>query len=265
MDVIQLQKLVMMSQDLFITRLIHRPVVDSTNNLAIELANEGDADGLVVIADCQTAGKGRRGNDWFSPEGNLYMSVVLASGLNEEMPSSQNNLFQLITFMSAISVVDAIKDLLDKKISLKWPNDIHIEDKKVGGILIESRYEGEMLKFIVIGIGINLINTSLPPSIESKATYINQFLNRPISRDDIVFSILKSLDTWLKRFRQKRFDEIVQKWKAYNNTIGRLVRVTSDERIITGLAKDISNVGSLIIQDNKGQVFSITNGSLEFL
>lgn len=265
MDIMQFQRLALLSQDTFITSLIHRPVVDSTNNLAIELANDSDVDGLVVIADKQTSGKGRRGNEWFSPEGNLYMSVVIKPNFTEDLIHSPHNLFQLITLMTAISVVEAIKNLLQINLSLKWPNDIMIEGKKVGGILIESRYKGALLNFVVIGIGLNLVHSNVPPSLEGKLAYLRQFTDQHIARDDILLYILKSLDRWYKKFRNHCFDEIIEQWKSNNCTLGRLVKISADERIITGLATDISNMGSLIIKDSNGKLFSIISGSLEFI
>lgn len=269
MNLIQFQRLAILAQDIFITRLVHRPVVDSTNNLAIELSKDDNPDGLVVIADKQTGGRGRRGNEWCSPEGNLYMSVVFSPSLRVSNNIVENSLIQLITLMSGVAIVDAVDNLTGIKVSLKWPNDLIIEDKKVGGILTESRYHASSIKYLVIGIGINITDRAFPPSIVNRAISLSQFTNNTISRDELVFEILKSLDKWYRIFKEQEVDEIkgkiINQWKNYNCTIGRRVRVISDVRTITGTAIDIANSGDLIVQAEDGNVFSITSGSLEFL
>ncbi len=141
------------------------PEVASTNTLAMELAANGTPEGTVVIAETQTLGKGRLGRTWISPKGNLYLSVVLR-------PNIPMHKAPLITLMGAVAVASAIRKTCELEAGIKWPNDILISGRKVSGLLTEMSAEQDRIRYIVLGIGVdvNMELIALPPDVRSLAT-----------------------------------------------------------------------------------------------
>jgi|YelNatPaOPRAMG01_1025707.scaffolds.fasta_scaffold05944_8 BirA family biotin operon repressor/biotin-[acetyl-CoA-carboxylase] ligase len=124
--------------------------VDSTMDLAHKFAEKGISEGSIILADIQRKGRGRKGNKWYSPEGGLWFSIILYPKLQD---IKDLNFFPLLI---GVSVLQGLQDFLSQPINLKWPNDLEIDGKKVGGIIIEGKWENNNLKYLIIGIGINL-------------------------------------------------------------------------------------------------------------
>ncbi len=236
--------------------------IDSTNALAMELAEKGAPHGTVVIADRQAKGKGRLGRTWVSPpRSNIYMSVILRPEIETEDAT-------LLTIMAAVSCAKGVMKSTGLKAEIKWPNDLMISSKKLGGILTEMKSDPDGIVFAVIGIGINVNSKTkkdFPPDIRGIATSIREELGKIQSRTFIIAEILKETEHWyrvlLTEGRKPLFDE----WKRLSSTLGRKVRVTAGDNVFTGVAEDIDKGGMLILRLPSGMLKKISSGDVTML
>ena len=234
--------------------------VTSTNDTAMEFAEKGCPEGTVVVADTQTRGRGRAGRLWHSPKGvNLYFTVILRPGMKlKDAP--------LITLMAAAASVQAIRKLTAVKAAIKWPNDVLVNGKKLGGILTETKVRGEYIDVAVLGIGlnVNLDVSILPDELKLLATSLFCETGRQISRFWLLDKILNSLEKWYKiLLSQKHSHVIIQSWKSLNITLGRQVRVETRDKTFTGKAVDIGHTGELIVQTDEGNVVKVVAGDVK--
>ena len=163
--------------------------VDSTQELAKKLATKGSKEGTLVIAETQTAGKGRRNRNWLSPEGGIYLSIILRP---EVSPSRA----QIMALLAGLAAANTIRKLYDLKAELKWPNDILVNDRKVGGVLIEIAAEPDLINWLVVGIGLNA-NTksaSLPRELRTTAVSLEEEYGRKIPRVELVRKLLEEVE-----------------------------------------------------------------------
>jgi len=165
--------------------VIHYKTIPSTNMLARQLAQKGVKEGTVIIAEMQTAGKGRKDRKWLSPPGGLWFSVILYPSLPPEKGG-------LMTMTASIAVVDGIKESTGLKASIKWPNDVLVGEKKVCGILTEIEAKMNEIDFAIVGIGINVYNP-LHPSLKTNATTLFQCTKKKISRIMLTLSPLNAI------------------------------------------------------------------------
>jgi BirA family biotin operon repressor/biotin-[acetyl-CoA-carboxylase] ligase len=236
--------------------IVHRIETGSTNGLAMELALQGAAEGTAVVAEAQTAGKGRRGRSWVSPRGNLYLSVVLR-------PAVPVYKAPLITLMGAVAVASAIRKHLGVPAAIKWPNDILISGKKVCGLLTEMSAEPDRIRHIVLGIGVN-VNMDLrvlPSDIRSRSTTLAAEAGRSIDRTKLLKALLTELDHWYRCFLRKEADVIVA-WQELNETIGKRVAVSGAGDILEGKAAGVDAEGRLILQLDDGTVRQVAAGDV---
>lgn len=234
--------------------------VNSTNDLAMKLAEKGAPEGTVVIADSQRKGKGRLGRKWHSPpNANIYMSVILKPNI---LPKDAT----LLTLVSAVSCASALKELTGVDVRIKWPNDLVVSDKKLGGILLEMRSEPDRILFAVIGIGINVNMklTDFPADIRTFATSIFKETRKKHKRTTLVAGILNEMDGKLKILK-KTPEVILNEWRRLSSTLGRNVKVTSGKETFIGLAVDIDEEGRLILKTPDGSVRTISSGDLTVL
>ena len=231
--------------------------VSSTNTIALELA-ERASEGAVVLADTQENGRGRLGRTWVSPPGvNLYMSVMLT-------PDIEPKNLTLLTLMSAVACSIALRRTTGLNISIKWPNDLTVRGRKLGGILTEVRTRGKGTISAVVGIGIN-INTDLqelPPDIKEIATSIRRETGKISSRENIAAEILNEIDVWYGILKGSNRDRILDTWKELNSTLGKQVRISTAEGSLTGFAEAIDDGGMLIVRLLSGQEKKISSGDL---
>lgn len=232
--------------------------IDSTNIKGMELSNKGSPEGTIILAETQTMGKGRLGRSWISPEGNIYLSVILRPNIS---PSRAT----LITLMAAVASASALKKALNISASIKWPNDIIINGKKVGGILTEMNSEMERINYIVLGIGINVnMNPSiLPPDIRVAATTLKEIIGRDLMRIEILSALLKELEVWYKIFLGSGSGPVLDEWRKLSPGLGKRIKVTSLNRIIEGIAEGIDDYGRLLVRLDGGQVEKISSGDVE--
>lgn len=232
-------------------------VVESTNTEAIDMARNGAPEGAVVVADCQTRGRGRQGRLWVSPAGvGLYVSTVLRPKVPvESIPG--------LTLAAGVAAALAIEQF-DVGARLKWPNDIMIAEKKVGGILTEAVWDKRGIDFVVVGVGIN-VNTQedeLPLSIERPATSLGLYLGREVSRTGLIRALLCQLERWYESFIQGESEAIHRAWKGLDMTAGREVEVCLPKTRIRGTAESIGPDGALLVRTDKGELHTILAGDV---
>jgi len=213
-------------------------------DIAFQLGVEGAEEGTVVCAESQSKGKGRLGRNWASPKGKgIYMSVILRPLV---APADAAKL----TLLSAVATCEAIEKLFHVNAKIKWPNDILVDNKKIAGILTELSAEMDRIRFVVIGIGVN-VNTALsqlPPS----ATSIKNETGRKGSRIQLLQEILRSLEKWYGGLSEHGFNAVIARWKELSSTLGQHVRVADLTGDIEGEAIDLDEYGGLIIKGQNG-------------
>ncbi|TAL28404.1 MAG: biotin--[acetyl-CoA-carboxylase] ligase, partial [Nitrospirae bacterium] len=242
--------------------------IDSTNALAMELAEKGAVHGTVIIADRQAKGKGRLGRTWVSPpKSNIYMSVILRPELEPKNAT-------LLTIMAATACAHAIRnssrcDSLPTglRVKIKWPNDLMLSNKKLGGILTEMKSDPDRILFAVIGIGIN-VNSKIKdfaPEIQDIATSIKEELGKMQSRTVLIAEILKEMERWYKVLIRDGRKPLLEEWKNLSSTLGRKVKVIAGRETFIGVAEDIDDEGLLILRLPSGGLKKISAGDLTML
>jgi BirA family biotin operon repressor/biotin-[acetyl-CoA-carboxylase] ligase len=183
------------------------PSVGSTNDVANRLALEGAPEGTTVVADAQTAGRGRRGRIWFSPPGaGLYASVVLRPGATPTVP--------LCTLAAGVALADAIRTATGLEVLIKWPNDLAVGRRKVCGILAESSASHGEVQHVIVGFGINLRPAAYPPDLADRVTSVEAELGRPVDRGAVLAATLEALSARFADLRASRIDAILHRWRA---------------------------------------------------
>ena len=243
------------------TRVIGKAIhllseVASTNTLAMEMAASGTPEGTVVISETQTGGKGRLGRKWISPKGNLYLSVVLR-------PNVPMHKAPLITLMGAVAVASTIRTTCGLAAGIKWPNDILISGKKVGGLLTEMSAEQDRIRHIVLGIGVdvNMEMGELSLEVRSLATTLSAEAGTKINRTALLQQLLRDLESWYQKFLKNDAD-ILEEWKQLNLTIGSRVTVSGAGESLEGLAQGVDNEGRLIVRLDDGTIRTVAAGDV---
>jgi len=235
------------------------PSLDSTNVKAFELARSGEPDGTAVIADGQTKGKGRIGRRWESPPGvNVYTSIILR-------PDCPPQAAQNLTFLSAVAVAEAVGAVCPKRPSVKWPNDILIDSRKVAGILLEMDSEADRVNFVVAGIGVNvnMKERTLPDPVRSIATSLADKSGHEVERTQFVRTLYASIEKWYKIYSMEGFGPILAAWKGYFDAEGKPIRVISFNRTISGICAGVDESGALLVRDPAGALVRIISGDAE--
>ena len=231
--------------------------IGSTNTVASEIAAK-TVEGAVVLADTQSKGKGRLGRVWVSPpEVNIYMSIILRPDIRPRDAT-------LITIMSSVACANALRKVTGLNVTIKWPNDLIIQKKKLCGILTELKTERNKIIFAVAGIGIN-VNADInefPEDVRYIATSLKNETGIVYSRTEIVAEILNEIDRWYKTLKVMDRDALLSEWKRLSSTLGREVNVVTGRGTITGLALDIDGEGMLMIKLASGEVKRISSGDL---
>ncbi len=231
----------------------------STNTVAMELAAGGAQEGTVVIAEAQTAGRGRLGRKWISPKGNLYLSVIFR-------PAVPVYKAPLITLMGAVAAATAIRSFCKLPAVIKWPNDIQLSSKKAGGLLTEMSAEPDRIRHIVLGIGldVNMDPAALPPDVRSISTTVAAEVGERIDRTGLLRELLRELDRWYAVFRDKS-GAVLDEWRALNCTLGSRVSVNEAGMSFTGEARDIDIEGRLLVRLDDGTDRTVNAGDVTLL
>jgi len=234
-------------------RVIYYPRLTSTMEVAKrEAARRGAAEGTVIVADEQTAGKGRLKRIWLSPRGNIALSVILYPDV-AYLPS--------LIMIASLAVVHCIEAVTGLKSQIKWPNDVLINNKKVAGILIESEVKGKMVDYAIIGIGVNVnLRLSDFPEIQSTATSLSDELGREVSRLDVIRQLLVEIERLYLTLQTG--GSIYEEWRDSLVTLGRRVRVKLGKTIYEGVAESVTTDGSLLLRNSDGSLTRVTGGDV---
>jgi BirA family biotin operon repressor/biotin-[acetyl-CoA-carboxylase] ligase len=230
-------------------KIIYRLTTDSTQNLAILLAEKNpNSDGIVIIAGEQKSGRGRQNRKWLSPKGGIWLSVVLR-------PRISASKITLLPFAAALAVCDTIKKTTQLDAKLRWPNDVTISGKKVAGILIDISMEAERINYAVVGIGINA-NVDSSSAISSylekgiKVTSLSDELGHKTNILDLTKVILERLEYYYMELKRCAPNTIIEEWKKNSDILYQKVAVTQNNRTIQGIAADVNDDGSLLVRTN---------------
>lgn len=232
--------------------------IDSTNSHARRLAEQGAQEGEVVIAERQTAGRGRLGREWISPAYvNLYCSVILRPKL-PPVHAPQ------VTLMAAVALADAVASFIPVTPTIKWPNDILVHGKKLAGILTESSCDSEHLEFVILGIGVNLNYPEelMPEAIRQRATSLLIAGRNTIRREAFVQRLIHDLDRCYGILEESGFGALAPRWEARFGLRDRRVRVEIMDAVIFGRAKGIDRDGALIVEREDGDLQRVVAGDV---
>ena len=236
--------------------------VESTNDLAMSLATRGGiAPGTVLVADRQTKGKGRLGRTWESPAGaNIYISLLIRPDLEPRDTT-------MLTVLSAVAGALALRRLCSLPISIKWPNDLVISNRKLGGILTEVRADPDRVALAVIGMGINvnMYGRDLPESIRDIATSVRMETKKIHPRNEIIIQLLREFEHWYSILKKEGKKPLLDAWRNNSATLGRKVNVVMQDISLSGIAEDIDNNGMLILKLRSGKRKTICSGDISFL
>ena len=223
--------------------IVFLPKIDSTNNLAKEYAKSNAPEGLVIVADSQTGGRGRMGKSWYSPpKTGVYLSILLKPPLKTDQLS-------IITLVAGVSAIETINEFSHQSANLKWPNDILINGKKVCGLLCEMIPNKENPCFLVIGIGINAnqVAGQFPEDLNKTATSLRIINGSPTNRLDVIQSLLKNIDREYHGFLTDGGNSVIKKWGFHSNLFGKRVSIQHGSTITTGTAMRIDSLGRLVL------------------
>lgn len=244
------------------TKIIGRRIysynhTSSTNDIAYRLGQDKAMEGTCVLAESQDQGRGRLNRKWESPKGvGIYLSIIL----RPKIPPQQA---PQVTLLASLATAVAIRKVTSLEALIKWPNDILINGKKVCGILTEMSAEMDSVKFLVLGIGLN-VNT-LKDALPKGASSLKEELGEKISRLEMAQALLRKLDFYYHLFKEKGFGTIREDWGNLTHILGSRVKVICQNRKIEGLVQDIDLDGGLIVRLDNGFQEKILSGDVDLV
>ena len=246
-----------LGKSLFAKNIILHKSLDSTNRLAKELASKGAPEGTIVLAEEQTAGKGRMERRWLSQG---YMNILASAVFRPTMPLEQ---VFVLTMILALATINGVNELTRLKPMIKWPNDIYIGPKKLGGILTEFSVKGKEAKWVVLGLGLNV--NWMPgkdANLLYSATSILAESGKKCPRNELLAMILRSLEGLYKEIQAGRLDPLYKKWNQHSLVIGQDVEIHSAGEIVMGKVLRIDRKGGLVIKDSADKEQVILSGDV---
>lgn len=245
------------------TRTIGRDIrvfqeTTSTNDVAEKLARDGVKEGVVVFAEGQTRGRGRLGRKWISPtRKGLWFSILLRPNLRPQEATQ-------LTVGSATALRRAIAAATGLVTDIKWPNDIYIRGKKVAGILTELNAELDHVKYVILGIGVDvqLEAGDLPAEVQGGASSLKAEAGKPIGRPELAVRILRELDEDYERICAGEFTALADEWEEHCITLGREVSIRTGERVIRGRAEALDEEGALLLRTEHGHIERVVGGDV---
>jgi len=235
--------------------LMYQPVTGSTNDTALLAARSGAPHGSLFVADEQTAGRGRRGNAWLAAPGESLLFSVLTRPKLELVQTSA------LTLAIGLALRDAIAPLLKDAVQLKWPNDLYVGGKKLAGILLESQLQGERLRAVVIGVGLNVASRDFPPEIAPRATSLALLGRSDVAREPLLQAVLNAIALRLDAYEGTGVAGILDELNAADALRGQRVRVDAQ----VGVGRGVDDQGRLLLEDDAGVVHAIMAGTVELL
>lgn len=234
---------------------------DSTNRRAKELAEDGAAEGVLVIAEEQAQGRGRLDRTWFSPAGeNIFISLIIRPHLP---PGTASRL----VILAAVAAAEALIETTGLKAAVKWPNDILIGEKKIGGILLEMSMEPDTVNYLIIGLGIN-VNTPaerFPEKLRGRATSVLAETGKTFPRVSLLRRFLELLEQKYFQSRKAGFDTVINRWKSLTDMPGRRVCVKTINESYEGVVVDLDCDGFLILRNNSGEEIRLFSGDITIM
>jgi len=245
------------------TRVIGRDIrvfqeTTSTNDVIEKLARDGVKEGVVVFAESQTRGRGRLGRKWMSPaKYGLWFSVLLRPDLRPQDTTR-------LTVASATALRRAIQAQTGLKPEIKWPNDILIQGRKVAGVLTELSAELDHVKYVILGIGVDVNQGSgdFPAELRKLATSLKAESGKPVARPELAVAILRELDQDYARIGSGQFAALADEWEAHGTTIGQEVTIRTGDRQIRGRAESLGEDGALLLRTEHGHLERIVGGDV---
>jgi BirA family biotin operon repressor/biotin-[acetyl-CoA-carboxylase] ligase len=235
-------------------RLHYLASTTSTNAMAARLAGLGAEHGTTVIAEAQTAGRGRLGRAWFSPPGaGLYVSILLRPGpdraATEGAPAAWTGGTSLLTLAGGVGVAEGVRAGTGLPVRIKWPNDVMAGRRKLAGILAEASAAGNAPAHVVLGFGINLRPAAYPPELADRATSIEAETGRPADRALVLAETLAAVAGRYGDLRAERFDAILTAWRALAPSVrSSLVEWDGPDGVLRGRTEDIDGDGALVVR-----------------
>jgi BirA family biotin operon repressor/biotin-[acetyl-CoA-carboxylase] ligase len=229
------------------TPLYHYDEVDSTMDQVAALGRAGAPEGATVIAARQRQGRGRQGRAWLSPAAeNLYMSVLL----RPQIPAAEA---PPLALAFGLGVAAALEEFAALPAALKWPNDVLVRGRKIAGLLLESVLQGQELRYIVVGIGVNVNGDSFPAPLADTATSVRLECGTAMLLEAFVPVCLRHLDAVYQRFLAHGFMALAEAWNARDALRGRRLRLHAGTRVLEGLAQGVSPGGALVLETPEGR------------
>ncbi|HTK10872.1 MAG TPA: biotin--[acetyl-CoA-carboxylase] ligase [Ktedonobacteraceae bacterium] len=263
-------------------RLIYLPSVTSTNTYAMQLAQKGSEEGVVVLTDSQTAGKGRLGRTWVDATAHNALSSTV---LRPRFP------LYLLVMAASLAVVDAIASSSSVDATIKWPNDVLIGERKVAGILIETSHDqnGQLVAIVGIGVNVNGQRTAIfetgetaqtqadsgPGTLAAKATTLETEAGHVVSRETFIAHLLQRLETYYLQLQQETQEPVApdygsasrlirEQWRNQLSTLGRTIQVRQGNTILSGVAENVNDEGELFLRSHSGERVKITWGDIGY-
>ena len=232
--------------------LLYLQTTSSTQDVARAEAERGGPVGTAVLAEEQTAGRGRLGRAWVSPAGkNIYVTLVMRP------PAPK---LRVLSIVSPLAIAEALEGI-GLAPRLKWPNDVLVGGRKIAGILIETELSGDAVKYALVGIGLNVnFDVGAVPEIADIATSVRRELGRDASREELLAALLNAFEA---RYEQAlEGDAVFRAWRSRLETLGRRVRATLGQRVEEGVAEDVDAEGNLLVRRDDGSLAVVEAGDV---
>ncbi len=231
----------------------------STNDLVSARARDGEAGGLVIRAISQTRGKGRRGRSWFSPPGSgLYFSALLR-------PSGETGISSFLTLLLGVAAAEGLAEATGLRVGIKWPNDLRVDGKKIGGILCEYLEPPNQPPAVVAGLGINLTTreADFPPELRESASSVLLSGGRVPDAEHLLILLLARIAFWYKEYESRGFGAVRDEWLRLCDNLGEQISVHVGDETFSGKNNGIDEAGRLLLEKPDGSIESITSGEVE--
>lgn len=226
----------------------------STQDLAGSLVIQGHGEGLLVIAESMTLGRGRHGRRWVANEGGLWFTLVLEPPKLTDM--------QLLSLGVGSSVARSLRDLYGFNPQVKWPNDVMVDGRKISGILIEG--EKHLKTYILVGVGIN-VNNEITEDLKETAVNVKELAGHAVPRIPLLVTVLRNIEDTYSKILSGEVNEVLNQWRQFTGTLGRRVKVLTKSEIIEGTAFDVLNDGALVIENSTGRKHIVYSGDVIYV
>jgi len=242
---------------LFGKRIYHFFKTDSTNRVAFELGHSGEPEGAIVLAEEQTAGRGRAGHEWHSERtAGIYVTLLLRPKLAPVQAP-------LLTMTAGLSVHTAVEAVTGLVVDLKWPNDLMVRGKKAGGILTEMHADPGAIRFVVVGIGLNVNQERFPGELANVATSLRQETGKTQSRMELLVRLLREFESDYNRFVREGVASVVKRFEVLSSYAhGKRVRITNGTESFLGTTAGLGPEGLLQVERDDGRVVTVIAGDV---